>query len=293
MRAVEYEEQPRLSMFEAELVKANLAIDHIKAEEVPGLFSNIPLGIFGELLLEIPDNYDRLKAYFPSMASQEVQNNWTGSHGKVLLRQSEIFARMLVSGYAATTGRKIADATILDYGCGWGRLIRLLYKYSSIENIYGVDPWGESIRICRENKVGCHLAISDYVPDTLPFDHQFDLIFAFSVFTHLSEKTTAKVLNTLRNYISPSGMLAITIRPKEYWEIHQKGKLAAEMTKMHEQSGFAFTPHHRDPIDGDITYGDSSISLEYLADNFPRWNLVSAEWDKIDPYQVVLFFLPE
>ena len=43
----------------------------------------------------------------------------------------------------------------------------------------------------------------------------FDLIYAFSVFTHLSEKTAHIVLSTLRDHIADTGVLVLTIRPKE------------------------------------------------------------------------------
>jgi trans-aconitate methyltransferase len=136
------------------------------------------------------------------MSSEKVQNAWTGNHGQPLLTQSLAFIKAMTTGYTSITGAKISDAKVLDYGCGWGRLIRLLYKLTPIDNIYGVDPWDESINECHRNNVKGHLAISDWVPKALPFNVKFNLIYAFSVFTHLSEKTTSIVLNTLRNYIS-------------------------------------------------------------------------------------------
>jgi len=130
------------------------------------------------------------------------------------------------------------------------------------------------------------------VPRTLPFQRQFDLIYAFSVFTHLSEKTTHIVLNTLRRYISDAGLLVLTVRPKEYWCVCDGGTGASDMIKIHDETGFAFLPHKRAPIDGDITYGDASISLDYLHKNFPQWKLQTVEYKIIDPYQVILFLTP-
>lgn len=131
------------------------------------------------------------------------------------------------------------------------------------------------------------------MPKNLPFDKKFDLVFAFSVFTHLSEKTTHVVLKTLRNYIADNGLLVITIRPKEYWKIHNKGEVASEMLTIHDENGFAFTPLDLPPIDGDITYGDTSISLDYFISHFPQWDLAYLEYNSIDPYQVILFLKPK
>ena len=282
-----------LSMFEAELKKIDAQMEAIKPHDIPQLFTNIPLEVFGKLLLDVSSQYPNIKAFFPSMPSKEVQEKWTGTHGQKLLNQSLAFVKTMLFGYTTLTGKRVESASILDYGCGWGRLIRLLYKYVSFENIYGVDPWNESIKVCNQHEVKANLAISEYVPQSLPFERKFDLIFAFSVFTHLSEKTARTVLTTLRNYISPEGLLVITIRPKEYWSFHKNGSLEPEMFAMHEKNGFAFTPHHNlPPINGDITYGDTSMTLDYLASNFPEWKVESVECNEIDLYQVILFLKP-
>jgi 2-polyprenyl-3-methyl-5-hydroxy-6-metoxy-1,4-benzoquinol methylase len=279
-------------MFEDELERINEIMGSNVSPDIPQLFSRIPLDEFGKLLLDIPDKYKNIKAFFPTMASEEVQKNWTGAHGLLLLNQSLTFVRSMISGYAAITGKKIGDSSILDYGCGWGRLIRPLYKFMPIENIYGVDPWDESIKECQKHCIKANLAISDWVPRSLPFERKFDLIFAFSVFTHLSEKTTDIVLGTLRKYINEDGLLVITIRPKEYWYIHDKGSLANQMIGIHDKKGFAFTPHNLLPVDGDITYGDTSMSLDYFESHFPQWKIESVECSDSDSHQVILFLKP-
>lgn len=281
-----------IDLFDSELSHIDMKMSSFQPSDIPLIFRKIPLEIFGMMLLDIPSTFPNIKAFFPSMASDEVQRNWTGAHGNDLLLQTAAFVKTLTGGYTELSGKNMGNAKVLDFGCGWGRIIRLLYKYTSFENIYAVDPWDESLKQCREHGVKAELELSEWVPSTLPFTCQFDLIYAFSVFTHLSEKTTHDTLQTLRNYISADGLLVITIRPKEYWYVHDKGTLAPEMIKTHEEKGFAFTPHARDPIDRDITYGDTSISLDYFYSHFPQWRILSIEYNLIDPYQVILFLKP-
>ena len=281
-----------LLMFENELREIDGEIEKIRQDEIPNLFRKIPLETFGKLLLDIPSQYPRIKAFFPTMPSNEIQDHWTGSHGELLLGQSLAFMKTMLSGFGALTGKKIENARILDFGCGWGRLIRLCYKFVPIDNIFGVDPWDESIKECKNHGIKANLAISDWVPHSLPFEQRFTLIFAFSVFTHLSEKTTQIVLATLRKYIENDGLLVITVRPKEYWRVHNQGASESEMIKVHDEKGFAFMPHERPPVDGDITYGDASISTEYFEKLIPNWKVESVEFNEVDSNQVILFLKP-
>jgi hypothetical protein len=109
----------------------------------------------------------------------------------------------------------------------------------------------------------------------------------------LSEKTAKTVLSTLRKYIQEDGILVITIRPQKYWSYHEQGKFKNDMYQLHEKSGFAFIPHQRKPINGDITYGDASISLGYIEQNYLQWDVARVVTNRVDPYQTVVFLRPK
>lgn len=48
------------------------------------------------------------------------------------------------------TDSGLAGKTILDYGCGWGRLLRLMNYYSDSDKVDGVDPMAISIEHCEK-----------------------------------------------------------------------------------------------------------------------------------------------
>lgn len=253
---------------------------------------DLPLGAFGETLLDMPDpRYPALSRVLPAMASAETQRNFTGAAGRTLLPESLAFVTALVAAWGRFGTGSLGDATILDYGCGYGRLLRLLLHVADPARLFGCDPWERAIELCREARIPCPLEVTAYLPERLPYpDHSIDLAYAFSVFTHTSERATRQALAAIRRAMRPGGLLAATIRPVEYWTIHA-GLTPEERQSLeaaHAAAGFAFRPHKRPPVDGDITYGDTSMTVERFAQLGPGWQVVHEEILPESPFQRIV-----
>jgi SAM-dependent methyltransferase len=262
--------------------------------DVLPILRGLSLDNFGRAMLEMPNpSFPALSRVLPAMASEQVQRDWTGNAGLALLQQSLNFVRSVALQSALLTGRPLQGRRLLDFGCGYGRLLRLMYYFSDPELIWGVDPWDRSIELCREAGLPNRFAQSDYLPTSLPVeDETFGLIYAFSVFTHTSERATRQALATLRNYIEPDGMLVVTIRPHEYWDHAAPWVNRNLMREQHTSRGFAFTPHNREPIDGDITYGDTSMTFDWLVANAPGWRLAGYDHTLDDVNQIIVYLQP-
>ncbi|MDA9625385.1 class I SAM-dependent methyltransferase [Luminiphilus sp.] len=100
---------------------------------------------------------------------------------------------------------------ILDYGCGWGRITRLMATLSDDGNIHGVDV--DSRLISSANECATTIRFSEIESmGTLPFDTDYlDLAFANSVFSHLSEVSAIATLGELTRVLSPDGLLIISV----------------------------------------------------------------------------------
>jgi cyclopropane fatty-acyl-phospholipid synthase-like methyltransferase len=225
------------------------------------------------------------------MAPEQVQRDWTGNSGWPLMAQSLDFIRTVLQMRAELPGPPIGQCRILDFGCGWGRLLRLLLKFAPEDNLFGIDPWDRSIELCREHGLRCGLAQSDFLPKSLLFPGPFDIVFAYSVFTHLSANAARLVLSTLRASIARTGFLCLTIRPVEYWQNHSV-EIRREMEQAHKATGVAFSPHKRAPIEGEITYGDTSMTLEALQRLAPGWRISKTHLSLLDPLQRVVVLTP-
>lgn len=270
-------------------------------DEVLGKLRQLCLDDFAELLLRLPnEHFPNLSSVLPRMASEEVQKNWTGNSGMALLGQTTSFVRLAAHNCEKLLGRGIEGRTILDFGCGYGRIIRLMYYYSSPARIWGLDPWEKSIEICRADGVLGHLAMPDYLPRVIPVgDAIFDFIYSFSVFTHLSERAATLALTTLRRYAARDALFVMTIRPKEYWV--QLGPAVAagtlidrdELIARHERTGFAFVPHAREAIDGEVTYGDTSLSFEWIEQHAEGWKMIGYDRSLFDPLQIHAYLIPK
>jgi hypothetical protein len=255
----------------------------------------LSLPAFGRLLLDVPADKPALRSWLPRMPSDAVQRAWTGSAGEDLLVQSCAFMTSLQFYYERLAGRSIAGARMLDYGCGWGRLMRLALWMTDPDRLYGIDPWDQSIALCREHGVLGQLAIGDYLPRSLPVQERFDLVYCFSVFTHLSERAADSVLETLLRHILPDGVVAITIRPVDYWQGHGEwpaGHSRDATIASHRDRGFAFVPHVREAVDGDVTYGDTSMTVEFLDRRWPDWRVSGVHHNVADPLQILVFLTP-
>jgi SAM-dependent methyltransferase len=100
---------------------------------------------------------------------------------------------------------------VLDFGCGAGRTIRHFVDLAPATELWGSDIDARCIEWDRENLGhAAKFVVNEELPPTeLPGGH-FDLVYALSVFTHLSTHW-AGWLFELDRVMAPGGLLVATI----------------------------------------------------------------------------------
>lgn len=88
----------------------------------------------------------------------------------------------------------------------------------------------------------------------------------------------------------------MTIRPEEYWSYilnnvksHLNEKDIMQLLADHEQKGFAFYPHKREEMEGEVTYGETSMTLDFISNNFAGLHIAGVEINKVDNLQLIVF----
>ena len=143
------------------------------------------------------------------------------------------------------------------------------------------------------------LARCDFVPLRLPFAERFDLVFAFSVFTHISEAAHDASLRAIHASLDPGGILIVTIRSPAYLSYSEAmhpllASLGPDPLAALAEPRYLFAPHaarpeHPQYDGGEMTYGETVISLAYVQERWaPLFELVDVSLLSEDLHQVVL-----
>jgi SAM-dependent methyltransferase len=122
---------------------------------------------------------------------------------------------MIVAALRSDGAEVERSRAVLDFGCGCGRVLRHWRRFEGPE-IHGCDLSEEQIDWCRRNLTFARFARNELKP---PLEHAgdaFDLVYAFSVFTHLPEELQLAWMDELFRVIRPDGYLLISTHGEPY-----------------------------------------------------------------------------
>jgi hypothetical protein len=227
------------------------------------------------------------------MASVQVQNAWCGTSGLALYRQTAAFMRIIAYNYAKYLNKGLDGASIMDFGVGFGRMLRMFYYWTDPENLWGIDAWQKSLDHCSKCNLPGNFALSESRPKSLPVEGglKFNLIVSYSVFTHLAPETGRICLSTLRQHIAADGLLILTFRPSEFWKFIDQIRgtnFSPWLEEEHRRVGLAYLPHKGKEGDD---YGDISMLPSFFETD--DWTCLSVDRGIDDTYQLIGVLAPK
>jgi SAM-dependent methyltransferase len=221
---------------------------------------------------------------FAGFPDESFQKDSVGSANEVALREAGQFYRHVKKYVADQSSISIFDARILDFGVGWGRYARFFARDVKFGNMYGVDVMPSMIEACRITMVPASVSLIE-PHGQLPYrDQFFDIVYAYSVFTHLPETVADHWLKEIRRVMRPGGVIIITVEPPRFIDFCRS--IANDVPSIYHQSlrdAIARVPDAearvRDgeflylPIGGGASlpkqvYGDAVISETYIRQNW-------------------------
>lgn len=148
----------------------------------------------------------------PGFPSEDLQRNTTSLSGEQALRQAHSFYEDICS--ALDGSRNMIEPTwkILDFGSCWGRISRFFMRDVPLENIYGLDVEQNFVDECRQLFGSENFQVCTPMPPSPLQDSSVNLISAYSVFSHLSERAFLAWMGEFHRILRSGGILAFTTR---------------------------------------------------------------------------------
>lgn len=211
-------------------------------------------------------------------APEEAVFLWTGA------RDLQGFKDIYQDLGTPPEGRK---PRVLDFGCGCGRMTRLLDMDDNFET-FGSDINRSLVSWCEINLHQVTTKLNGEKPP-LDFDSDFfDLAYTLSIFTHLPEDSAARWLDELARVCAKGATVIITTHGYSALDTIRNSPVHQQMFGVDENGtddlirrlpteGFIFIPYEADVIaaaDAGSSYGNVFIDPGYAANH---WNTTDFE----------------
>lgn len=164
----------------------------------------------------------------------------------ISIQQFNCFRQVAESGFDNPE-----NLQILDFACGYGRLLRFLAAWLPKSNIRGAEIQADALE-ANKHLFGIEGHLSGSDPETFSLNRRFDMIWVASLFSHLPDRLFRAWLGKLHSLLAPGGVLCFSVR--------DESQFAGTMPT----DGFVYRPEsERIPIDSSI-YGTAWASERYV-----------------------------
>lgn len=218
----------------------------------------------------------------PGFPQTEIQVQFTGSANEQTLQEAFSFYTLIKEASVRLRTPLSADSRLLEFGVGWGRLLRMFIKDIAAHNLHGCDVDPEVIWLCRSLGMPGNLD-RIYPGGKLPYpDAYFDTIASYSVFTHLPEPVHLHWMTELARVARPGCVFVLTLEPRSFIDtVAELGRRADLKDGWHRQlakfadkcdqlraefdSGeIAYIPTGGGDYRDSSAYGDAIVPLAYV-----------------------------
>jgi SAM-dependent methyltransferase len=175
----------------------------------------------------------------------------------------------LVEETLAAAGKRIEDVeSWLDFGCGYGRVLRFLLERVPPERVAASDVIAEGVEFCRSEFGVTGLRSR---PELASVElGSFDFVYAVSVLTHLDERNSVDFLRLVGESLSDGGIAMFTTHgewslahPEHYGSEYEAR--AAEIEATVRERGIFYLPYDFASGDYGMTWHSRGFVEETMA----------------------------
>src|SRR5688572_10691865 len=154
----------------------------------------------------------------PRFPDATLQANTTGLSGEAAVRQAAAFHEDVVDSMARSGTPLRPGMQVLYFGCGWGRISRMFMRDVAARDLHGIDVDPEFVALCRELFASDNFTTCAPMPDGRLPAGGFDLVVAYSVFSHLSVAAARAWLEEFHRILKPGGFVGFTTRHGSFFD---------------------------------------------------------------------------
>ncbi len=165
--------------------------------------------------------------------------------------------------------------SVLEFGCGFGRMLTHMTRLMSQAKFSGCEAVIHNVEYCQRKFPSINFCQTGATPPSSFADEEFDLIYSYSVFTHLSEENHIAWLGEMARLLKPGGVMLHSTKSYEFVrranffspESLVKYGIEPPFDKFEEKNPYYYVVN----IPSRPEYGLTIISKEYVLANWATY----------------------
>ncbi|MDQ7989670.1 MAG: class I SAM-dependent methyltransferase [Candidatus Dactylopiibacterium sp.] len=169
--------------------------------------------------------------HMPRFAPAETQSVYVGSSGRSAMEEGARFMRFLLD-VARRNGVALESnqVRVADFGSGWGRYTRFMLKYVHPDNLFGLEVQADMVERCRKEFGRANFVRVSPYPPTVLQEGLLDLVFGYSVFSHLAPACADAWIAEFARIVKPGGLVVMTTQGRDFIEFCRQKRVSGDLS---------------------------------------------------------------
>ncbi|MCF8359108.1 MAG: class I SAM-dependent methyltransferase [Prolixibacteraceae bacterium] len=208
----------------------------------------------------------------PPLPPSDIQSMYVGSDGYNSFLEANIFIEKMMNTISDHGLELNKNMNILDCGVGWGRLYRSMLRYFNHSSILGIDIDEKAIDICQNTMPNGRFSLISKTPPYKNLkESSFDIVYLYSVLSHLSESGFLSMFKEFSRILKKNGFLIFTTLKSAHLKVWESRINSVGYGSILKKVGFNYKKWEKQMKKGNFLFvpfggGDSSRPSDYYGE---------------------------